>query len=295
MARGKLEQAKATLVQLHGEGSEDHPIVQLQIREMSNSIRQNATDKKWWDYRELFGNTHAARRRLLCVLGMACFGQLSGNSVTGYYLPVMVQNAGVTSESKQLLFNAARPVVCFIASLIGAYLADKIGRRTMLLYSTIFSSVSFAVMTSTSKLSVVDENTAAAGTTIAFIFLFSFAFSLAWTPLQAMYIVETLTTATRARGTAVGNFASATASTAIQYSSGPALASIGYYFYLFFVFWDLVEWVYMFFLFPETKGRTLEEMDEIFDAPNPVAKSLETRGSNTILNRLGIGDGEHAI
>lgn len=295
MARGKQDQAKAVLVRLHGEDSEDHPIVQLQMREMRNSIRQNAADKKWWDYRELFENTHSARRRLLCVLGMACFGHLSGNSVTGYYLPVMVQNAGVTSESKQLLFNAANPIACFIASLIGAYLTDKIGRRPMLLYSTMFFSISFAVMTGTSKLSVVDKNTAAAGTTIAFIFLFSFAFSLAWTPLQAMYIVETLTTAARARGTAVGNFASAAVSTAIQYASGPALASIGYYFYLFFVFWDLVEWVYMFFLFPEAKGCTLEEMDEIFNAPNPVAKSLEKRGSDTVLNTVGIDNGEHAV
>ena len=37
---------------------------------------------------------------------MACFGQLSGNSVTGYYLPVMVEQAGITSESTQLLINS---------------------------------------------------------------------------------------------------------------------------------------------------------------------------------------------
>lgn len=186
MARGKLDHAKAVLVRLHGGGSEDHPIVQLQMHEMRHSIWQNSTEEKWWDYWELFENTHAARRRLLCVLGMACFGHLSGNSITGYYLPVMVQNAGVTSESKQLLFNAANPIACFMASLIPAYLTDKIGRRPMLLYSTIFFSISFAIMTGTSKLSVVDENTAAARTTIAFIFLFSFAFSLCWTPLQGM-------------------------------------------------------------------------------------------------------------
>lgn len=49
----------------------------------------------------------------------------------------------------------------------------------------------------------------------------------------------------------------------------------------------------MFLLFPETKERTLEEMDEIFNVPNPVAKGLEKRSTGIILNTLGIGDGEH--
>ncbi|POS69465.1 lactose permease [Diaporthe helianthi] len=293
MARGKPDRAKAVLVRYHGEGSEDHPIVQLQMHEMGQSIRVDSSHKKWWDYREL-ANTHAARRRLLCVLGMACFGHLSGNSVTGYYLPVMVENAGITSQSTQLLLNGLNPVFCFVASLIGARLTDKIGRRPLLLSSIVLCSVSFGVITATSKLSVDNGNSIAANTTIVFIFLFGVIFSMGWTPLQSMYVVETLTTTTRAKGTAVGNLASAIFNTIIQYSSGPAFESIGYYFYLFFVFWDLVEWVCIFLLFPETKGRTLEEMDEVFSAPNPVAKSLETRCADTGLKTLR-GDGNAAV
>jgi len=59
----------------------DHPMVVLQIHEMRQQIKTDASDKKWWDYRDLY-NRHSARRRLICVLGMACFGQLSGNSVS---------------------------------------------------------------------------------------------------------------------------------------------------------------------------------------------------------------------
>lgn len=294
VAHGKLDQAKAILVRYHGEGLEDHPIVQLQMHEMGHSIKQNASDKKWWDYREL-ANTHNARRRLLCVLGMSCFGQLSGNSVTGYYLPVMVQSAGIASVSTQLLLNGLNPVFCFISSLIGARLTDKIGRRPLLLYSIIFCSICFAIMTATSKLSVEKGNTVAANVTIVFIFIFGVVFSMGWTPLQSMHIAETLTTATRAKGTAVGHLTSAIASTVIQYSSGPAFESIGYHFYLFFVFWDLVEWVYMLFFFPETKERTLEEMDEIFNATEPVAKSLEKRNTNTVLQTLGVDDGQPVV
>lgn len=81
VAQDKHEQAAQVLAKYHGEGDENHPYVQLQMKEMVQQISNEASDKKWWDYHELW-NTHSARRRLICVLGMACFGQLSGNSLS---------------------------------------------------------------------------------------------------------------------------------------------------------------------------------------------------------------------
>lgn len=110
--------------------------------------------------------------------------------------------------------------------------------------------------------------------------------------MQSMYIAETLPTTTRAKGTALGNFASSAASTVLQYSSGPAFQKIGYYFYLVFVFWDLAEAAFMYFFFPETKDRTLEELEEVFSAKNPVKKSLEKRSAQTVLNTVGVAHDE---
>ena len=110
--------------------------------------------------------------------------------------------------------------------------------------------------------------------------------------MQSMYIAETLPTTTRAKGTAVGNLASAISSTILQYSSGPAFEKIGYYFYLVFVFWDLLEVAFMYFFFPETKDRTLEELEEVFSAKNPVKKSLEKRSAQTVLNTVGASHDE---
>lgn len=39
--------------------------------------------------------------------------------------------------------------------------------------------------------------------------------------------------------------------------------------YVFFVFWDLFEFVFVYFFFVETKGRTLEELDRVFESKNP--------------------------
>jgi MFS family permease len=292
MAQGKIEQAIGVLARYHAEGSVSHPMVTLQLKEMQQQIHTNASDKKWWDYRELF-NRHSARRRLICVLGMACFGQLSGNSVTSYYLPVMLQNAGIASEKTQLLLNGIYPVICFLGAILGARMRDMLGRRPLLIYTTIFCSFCFAVITGTSKLATDNaSNASAANTTIAFIYMFGIVFSFGWTPLQSMYIAETLSTETRAKGTAIGNLASSVSSTAIQYSSGPAFANIKYYFYLVFVFWDLIEVTVIYFFWPETNNRTLEELSEVFEAKNPVKKSLEKRDTATVLNTLKVENPE---
>lgn len=288
MAQDRHGDAIKVLATYHGEGDEKHPMVQLQMHEMSSQIAAEASDKKWWDYHELW-NTHSARRRLICVLGMACFGQISGNSLSSYYLPVMLTNAGIVDEKKVLALNGVNPALSFLGAILGARMTDVIGRRPLLLYTIVFASCCFAIITGTSKLSLDDpSNTAAANTTVAFIFIFGIVFSFGWTPLQSMYIAETLPTSTRAKGTAIGNFASSAASTVIQYSSGPAFQNIGYHFYLVFVFWDLFEAVFIYYFFPETKDRTLEELAEVFEAPNPVTKSLEKRSAQTVMNTLHV-------
>jgi hypothetical protein len=107
-----------------------------------------------------------------------------------------------------------------------------------------------------------------------------------------MYIAETLSTNTRAKGTALGNLLSNISSAVISYSSGPAFEKLKYYFYAVFIVWDLIEIVVIYFWFPETKERTLEELEEVFSAPNPVVKSLEPRDISTVLRTLEVTEVE---
>ncbi|EHA51908.1 lactose permease [Pyricularia oryzae 70-15] len=286
MANDRYEEAQRVLAKYHGEGNPEHPLVLLQLKEMTMQITQDGSDKRWWDYSALF-NTRAHRRRMICVLGMGVFGQASGNSLSSYYMAAMLKTAGITEQGRVLAFNATNPMVSFIGAVLGARMTDVVGRRPLLLSTIVFASVCFAIITGTTKLATEDpSNTAAGNATVAFIFIFGVVFSFGWTPLQSMYIAETLPTETRAKGTAIGSLASACASTVLQYSAGPAFESISYYYYIVFVFWDLFEGVIIYFFWPETKDRTLEELEEVFQAPNPVKKSLEKRDTHTVLNTL---------
>lgn len=262
---------------------------------MEYQISTEGSDKKWWDYRGLW-RTRAHRRRLICVLTMAAFGQWSGNSVTSYYLPVMLENAGITSQHKKLLLNGINSPLCFIASISGAMFLDKAGRRPLLMYTLIGCIICFSILTPVSKLADTHpHNSSAANTSIAFIYLFSITFSFAWTPLSPMYVVECLETNTRAKGKSLAQFFTACASAIISYSSGPAFQNIKYYFYIVFICWDVMELIVIYFFWPETKDRTLEELDEVFQAPNPVKRSLQPKDLRTVLNTLNIESKSEAV
>lgn len=289
VAQGRLDAARKVLIRYHGEGNPEHPLVHLEMAEMEAQISITGSDKRWWDYSELW-KTRAARRRLICVLTMATFGQWSGSSLTSAYLPVMLQNAGITSEQKKLMLNGIFTVLTFLSNLCGARLMDKVGRRPLLLGTLSFCVVCFAIIIPTSKHATEHpENKLIANTSIAFIYLFGLSWYLAWAPLSPMYIVEVLDTNTRAKGKSLAQLFTAVCSTVITYSSSPAFAALKYYLYAVFIGWDLMELVVIYFFWPETKGRTLEELEEVFSAPNPVKKSLEPKSTQTVMNAIHAG------
>ncbi|KAI5457552.1 general substrate transporter [Mariannaea sp. PMI_226] len=278
MAQNRREEAERVLADLHGEGSVDNVFVKLQMAEMTSQIYQNGSDKRWWDYRDLF-NTHAARRRMICACGMAWFGQYSGNALVSYYFPVIVEQTGITDPHTQLLLNALNPVVSWFAAILGALLLDRVGRRPFLLSGVFGMAVCLAIVTGCTKLSLDTASKSAGNAGIFFIYLFSVIFSLCLVPLLPFYVAETLATETRAKGTAVAAVVSTSASILGQYTTAVAIEKIGVYYYIVFIGWDLIECVIIYLFFVETKNRTLEELNEVFEAPNPVKKSLEKRST----------------
>ncbi len=93
-----------TMARFHGEGDRDSPIVKLEYKEMVEDISVTGSDKRWWDYRELF-NSREARYRLMLVMCMAFLASGSGNGPVSYYYPTMLQAAGIEDNHDALLFQ----------------------------------------------------------------------------------------------------------------------------------------------------------------------------------------------
>ncbi|PFH51320.1 hypothetical protein AMATHDRAFT_59397 [Amanita thiersii Skay4041] len=273
---GQKDEARKILAKYHGNGDENAPLVLLEWKEFEEAIRLDASDKRWWDYSELV-NTRNARYRTFMMLLMGFFGQWSGNGL-GYFLTILFNNAGVQSQDKRLTLNFANTIISAGGALVGTSLTDKVGRRTMWFWGTLASAATLAIVTGcTAKFGSNGANPTGANAAIAFIFIFGFVYSLAYTPLQALYPAECLDYNTRAKGMAVYAFAVNCASFVNTYAGPIGLKNIQWRYYIVYVVWDLFECMVIWFCAVETKGRTLEELDEIFEDRHPVRASLAKR------------------
>ncbi|USP75330.1 hypothetical protein yc1106_02604 [Curvularia clavata] len=271
LAHDRREEAIAIMAKYHGNGNADSPIVQLQLREITEDFALTRNENAWWDFRELV-NTRAARYRLAMVIAMAFFGQWSGNNVVSYFMPAMIKNAGIESSNKQLLISAINPIFSLLAAIYGATLLDTLGRRKMLmggLWGGLFSYILLTAFTATAK----PENNLAYGTIVS-IYLFGIFFAWGWTPLQTLYSVECLENRTRAKGSGLNFLFLNIAMVVNTYGISVGIEAIGWKLYLVYIAWICVEIAVIFFFFVETAGKTLEELKEIFEAPNPRNASL---------------------
>ena len=95
--------------------------------------------------------------------------------------------------------------------------------------------------------------------------------------MQALYPAECLETTTRAKGVAMMTLVFSCTSFINLFCTPIAFGKMGWKYVIIFVFWDAFEAVIWYLFCVETVGFTLEELDEIFAAPNPVKASIQKR------------------
>ncbi|KAH8680491.1 lactose permease [Ilyonectria robusta] len=272
IAHDRHEEAIDIFAKYHADGDREAPIVTLQVGEIVEQLQLHDQQHRWWDFRELF-SSRATCYRSMMVICMAFFGQWSGNTIVSYFLPAMIENGGITNTSTQLLITAINPIFSMIAAVVGASLLDKLGRRVMLLGGLTGALGCYIAVTAFTARSVDNPNLVYG--LIVFIYLFGIFFAGGWTPLQVLYPVECLENHTRARGAGMKFLFLNIASMTNTYGISVGIKKIGWKLYLVFVGWLCVEIAVVYFLFVETAGKTLEELSDIFEAKNPVKKSLE--------------------
>lgn len=265
---GKEDQARRILANLHSRTRDiNSPLINLEMEEIVEKIQVDGVDKRWWDFRPLF-RSRGDRYRAYMVILIGSFGQLSGNGLITYFLPVLLENAGITSQDRRLTLNFVNSVTSYIGALSGSAIIDRFGRRRILLLATgsiigILAIVT-GLLSDAGELSPMRSN---AG--ITFIYLFMVVFSFGWTPMQALYPAEVLNYEARAKGLAFLGIVSQMASLINTFGLPVALEKLTWKVYLIFLFWDVFEVVIIYFFVVETKGFTLEEIGEIFDHTHP--------------------------
>ncbi|KAI1084690.1 general substrate transporter [Whalleya microplaca] len=278
IAADQHEKAKEIITKYHTNGDPDHPLVALQMKEMLGTV-QGVPKATWRDLFDLsiLVEKRSSRYRLMLNIAFSWFGQFSGNNISSYYLPLMLDGVGVTDTNTKLVLNIVYSVIGWLFSTAGARLHDVVGRRKMLISSTLGLAICLALVAAGAAGKVEYDNSAAATMSITFIFVFGAVFSVGYTPMQPIYPAEVVSNKMRAKAMGTFKLTAGAAGFLNTFVAPIALSSIGYWFYVFFVFWDTFEMAFIYFFFVETKGLTLEELDAIFEAKNPRKASVEAK------------------
>ncbi|KAJ6613349.1 hypothetical protein B0H10DRAFT_1951607, partial [Mycena sp. CBHHK59/15] len=135
----------------------------------------------------------------------------------------------------------------------------------------------------TAKWGAGAHNPAGSNAAIAFFFLFNFFFCATYLTLPALYPSECC------------DFDNRCASFVNTYATPIALASIQWKLYCVFIAWDVFACVVIWLCAVETAGRTLEELNEIFEDSRPVRASRKTgRQVNAALSLVPIRESPEA-
>jgi len=217
------------------------------------SRRQQGQRKS--SYRDLF--SPQLRKPLLLGLLLPFFSQFCGINAIIYYGPSILSDAGVSlsnSLQSQIIFGVAN----LAFTLIAVWKVDQLGRRPLYLAGTAAAALSLTAVGAC----MYTENTQGLLLLLSVvIFLASFAFSIG--PLKFVVASEIFPSDIRGRAIALSIMVMWVADTVIGQLTPVLLESIGAGFtFWFFAFWCVFAFIVVYRLLPETKGKSLEEIED---------------------------------
>ncbi|KAF2471210.1 general substrate transporter [Lindgomyces ingoldianus] len=188
------------------------------------------------------------------------FQQISGiNIITYYAATIFEQNIGLSGFLSRLL-AACNGTEYFMASWIAIFTIERFGRRSLMMFGAAGQAFSMAVLAgTTSRVSHSLGITAA-----VFLFVFNSFFAIGWLGMTWLYPAEITPLSIRAPANAISTTANWIFNFMVVMVTPVAFANIGYKTYIIFAVINAFMVPSVYFFFPETAYRSLEEMDEIF-------------------------------
>jgi len=234
--------------------------VSLEIEEIKLSLAQQTESGRWTDLLR-----RQVRPALLVGLGLAGFQQITGINTVIYYAPKILQAAGFNSASGAILATVGVGVVNVGMTIVAMFLVDRAGRRPLLLVGIAGMIVTLTALGLSFQISNPSGQLAWIAVICLMGYVASFAISLG--PIFWLLIAEIYPLKIRglAEGTAAtfnwgSNFiVSLTFLTLVEKLGASST-------FLLYALASVASWLFAYYLVPETKGRTLEQIEAFWRA-----------------------------
>ncbi|KAK9452689.1 general substrate transporter [Dipodascopsis uninucleata] len=244
----------------------DHPYIAEQLLEIKQaiSIEKSSSFSKMFDMKSEKKHFH----RTCLAVAILILQQLGGINIISYYAAYVYQVSVGLSELNSKIIAAVSQTEYFAAACVPYFIIEKVGRRDLMLWGAVGLAIFLGCLTGTVH-EAMTGNTKAGVASVVMIFLYDTCFAIGWSNPPWVYPAEISSTEVRAQATGLATAGNWVFNFMVVMVTPVAISNIGSYAYLIFAAISAVIVVPSVFLFyPETKGRSLEEIDQIFALSN---------------------------
>jgi sugar porter (SP) family MFS transporter len=278
--KDRWEECEAVLILTHGDGDPNSAFVAREFQEIKHWLEIERQSKSV-SYLELFSPRYINRTHI--GLFTQIWSQLTGMNVMMYYITYVFSMAGLSGNTL-LVSSSIQYVINVVMTIPALIWVDRIGRRpTLLLGSTLMMTWLFA---NAGILAVYGEprpdgaggikeasmevSGAASKAVIACSFLFVASYAPTWGPVSWIYPPELFPNHLRGKAVALATSANWAFNFALGYFVPPAFVNTTWRTYILFGVFCILMTIHVFFMFPETAGKPLEEVNAMFEDPHGI-------------------------
>lgn len=279
--KNRWEDALRVLADVHGNGDLNNPVVLAQYQEIEDVIRFER-EEAISSYAEL--TKPRILRRVILGMSVQMWSQLCGMNVMMYYIVYVMQGAGIKNP---LLPASIQYIINVLMTVPAIIWMDKWGRRPTLLLGS-FAMMSLLLISGsiqgvfghpeTDPKSAVtwampSNDGSRTNAVVACSYLFVATFAISWGPVSWTMPAEVFPNKVRAMAVSLSTASNWACNCGLAFAVPPLLRAINWKMYMIFAAFNGIAFIHMFFTAPETKGITLEEMDDVFDSGHPPWKT----------------------
>ncbi|KAL4794986.1 general substrate transporter [Aspergillus venezuelensis] len=265
-SKGRHEEALESLIWVRG--GEDTEEVRAEMAEILDGISAEIAATEGVTWKEL--NISANRYRLFIAITIQICAQCTGNTSLAYYAPQIFGAVGTSPNDTLLItgfFGVVKVVACGIFVL---FLVERIGRKWSLAIGAFFMGALMLIVAILAKVFTADPDatgiSSPTAASIAMIYLEAATYNMSWGPVPWLYMSEIFPTRIREIGIAVGTATQWLFNFVFSQATPHAVDNMGWRTFLMFCIFNWAIVVYVFFFIKETTGKSLEEMEDVFNS-----------------------------
>ncbi len=245
--KSRVNEAQAVLEKVGAEN------VATEISEIVSSLKEEAGRHATKLLQKKYGFV------IMCAMLLAVFNQLSGINVIMYYAPMIFEKAGASTNAA-MLEAVAVGVTNMVFTIIAMFFIDKFGRKTLLLIGAVGMFFSLAG----AAFHYYDQTLFGSTGVVVFIVGFIAFFAFSQGAVIWVFLAEIFPNRIRSKGQSLGSFTHWIMNAIIGLVFPIALAGVGGgNVFMFFAVMMIPFFFFVWKVMPETKGKSLEELERI--------------------------------